>query len=83
MKSEAYRNRRAKREYLGDKKTKEFMKRLNGFFQGTVEIPRIRIGKRQEVEMLVREEAWLFAKYLRNEQKMWKPRIARLDSNLD
>ena len=54
------------------------MKKLNAFFQSTVEIPRIRIGKRQEVETLMREEAWLFAKYLRKERKMWNPRIVAL-----
>ena len=75
-KSEAYRNRRAKREYLNDSKTRDFMRKLNAFFQSTVEVPRIRIGKRQEVETLINEEAWLFAKYLRNERKTWDPRIA-------
>ena len=74
-KSETYRNRRAKREYLNDAKTRDFMKRLNGFFQSVVEVPRIRVGKRQEVETLINEEAWLFAKYLRNEKKAWNPRI--------
>lgn len=81
MKSETYRNRRGKREYLNDKKTKVFMKKLNAFFQSTVEIPRIRIGKRQEVETLIREEAWLFAKYLRNERETWEPRIVNLNPN--
>ena len=77
-KSETYRKRRAKREYLNDAKTMDFMRRLNAFFRSTVEVPRIRIGKRQEVETLINEEAWLFAKYLRNERKAWKPRIVNL-----
>ena len=32
--------------------------------------------QQQEIEPLIREEAYLFAKYLRNERKMWNPRIA-------
>jgi len=81
MKSETYRDRRGKREYLNDKKTRDFMRKLNAFFQSTVEIPRIRIGRRQEVETLMREEAWLFAKYLRKERKTWNPRIVSFDSD--
>lgn len=78
VKSETYRNRRGKREYRNDKETRDFMRKLNGFFQSTVEVPRIRIGKRQEVETLINEEAWLFAKYLRSERTMWTPRIINL-----
>jgi len=74
-KSEVYRNRRAKREYLSDSKTRDFMRRLNAFFQSTVEVPRIRIGKRQEVETLINEEALLLAKFLRDEITNWVPRI--------
>lgn len=54
------------------------MKRLNRFFECEVEIPRIRIGKRQTIETLINEEAWLFAKFLREERKMWNPRIVNL-----
>ena len=50
-------------------------KRLNAFFQSAVEIPRMRIGRKQEVETLIREEAWLFAKYLRKERKEWNSRL--------
>jgi NADPH-dependent 2,4-dienoyl-CoA reductase/sulfur reductase-like enzyme len=41
-----------------------------------VEIPRIRVGKRQTIETLINEEALLFAKYLRDERETWIPRIA-------
>jgi hypothetical protein len=54
------------------------MKQLNAFFESVVEVPRIRVGKRQTIETLINEEAWLFAKYLRNERKTWKPRIVNL-----
>ena len=41
-----------------------------------VKIPRINISKKQQIETLVSEEASLFAMYLRNEKKNWKPRLA-------
>ena len=56
--------------------TNEFIKRLNVYFRSKVEVPRIRVGKRQEIETLINEEALLLAKYLRNEKKSWIPRIA-------
>jgi hypothetical protein len=43
-----------------------------------VEIPRIRVGKKQTIETLINEEALLFAKYLRTEKNTWIPRIAEL-----
>jgi len=52
------------------------MKQLFKFFEREVEVPRIRIGKRQTIETLINEEALLFAKYLRNERETWSPRIA-------
>jgi len=54
------------------------MNRLNGFFEGKVEVPRIRVGNRQTVETLINEEALLFAKYLRDERETWTPRITAL-----
>lgn len=44
-------------------------------FNREVEIPRIKVGTRQTIKTLINEEALLFAKYLRNEQKASKPRI--------
>ena len=41
-------------------------------FTSKVDIPRIKVGNKQEIETLFSEEAYLFAKYLRKE---WKPRI--------
>jgi hypothetical protein len=43
-----------------------------------VEIPRMKVGKRQTFETLINEETFLLAKYLRNERKDWTPRIAVL-----
>jgi 23S rRNA pseudoU1915 N3-methylase RlmH len=67
--------KKRKREYLVDVETKDFSKRLNDYFETYVEIPRIKVGKRQTIETLISEEALLFAKYLRNEKKDWTPRI--------
>jgi len=69
-------DRRGKREYLSDTKTGEMLKLLNRYLEGMVELPRIRIGKRQTIETLINEEALLLAKFLRNERKTWTPRTA-------
>ncbi len=36
------------------------------FSKNTVGIPRMKVGKKQTAEILINEEALLFAKYLRN-----------------
>jgi len=54
--------------------TKDFTAKLNNYFETTVEIPRMKVGKRQTIETLINEEALLLAKYLRNEKKDWIPR---------
>jgi len=69
------RNKKRKREYLNDLKTKDFMNQLNGFFEAFVEIPRINVGERQTIETLINEEALLLAKFLRGEIKTWNPRL--------
>lgn len=69
------RKRKGKREYLNDIKTRHLMNDLNNYFEETIEIPRIRVGKKQTIETLINEEALLFAKYLRNEGAEWTPRI--------
>jgi CRISPR-associated protein Cas1 len=67
--------KKGKREYLNDVETKNFTARLNNFFEAYVEVPRIKVGKRQTIETLISEETLLFAKCLRNEIKNWTPRI--------
>ena len=74
----AFRKRRGKREYLNKVKTKDFVKGLNAYFQRKVDIPRIRVGCKQEIETIIAEEALLFAKYLRNERDEWTPRVVSL-----
>jgi len=78
----ARRNRKGKREYLNNLQTRDLMKQLNQYFDSSVEIPRIRIGKRQTLDTLISEEALLFAKFLRNERKEWKPRIPTINVHL-
>jgi hypothetical protein len=48
-----------------------------------VQIPRVRMGEKQEIETLISEEAFLFSQYVGNERKDWNPRIANLDFNVD
>jgi len=48
---------------------------LDGFFETTIEIPRMKVGKRQTIETLINEETLLFAKYLRGEHETWLPRL--------
>jgi len=68
--------RKGKRQYLNEKMTNDFMIRLNAYFESKVEIPRIKVGKRQQIETLINEDALLLAKYIRDERKTWSPRIA-------
>ncbi|MGA2572976.1 MAG: hypothetical protein ABSF36_02060 [Candidatus Methanomethylicaceae archaeon] len=51
------RNKKGKREYLNDLKTKDMMDKLNDYFESMVEIPRIKVGERQTLETLINEEA--------------------------
>jgi CRISPR-associated protein Cas1 len=69
------RKKKGKRVYLNDVQTQDLMKQLNEFFESTVEIPRINVGKKQTIESLLNEETSLLAKFLRDEQKTWIPRI--------
>lgn len=51
------------------------MKELYSYFDSMVEVPRIKVGKKQTIDTLISEESLLFAKYLRDERNEWKPRI--------
>ncbi len=73
-----HRSGRAKRKYVNDKKTRDLMKHLVTFCELEVQVPRMKIVKRQTVETLISEESLLFAKYLRNDRKTWKPGITVL-----
>ena len=69
------RHKIGKREFLNDCDSKGLMDGLNKYFETIMEIPRMKVGKRQTFETLINEEALLLAKYLRNERKEWNPRI--------
>jgi CRISPR-associated protein Cas1 len=76
MKHEDYsKNKIGQREYLNNSMTNDLAQKLYQYFESTVEIPRMKHGKRQTVETLINEEALLFAQYLRNEKQTWIPRI--------
>jgi hypothetical protein len=49
-----------KREYLNNIETRKFAKKLNKYLETIVEIPRMRVEKRQTIETLINEEASLF-----------------------
>jgi len=78
LRTEKSSNKKGKREYLADVKTDRFTSEMNNYFLTIVEVPRIKIGKRQKIESLINEETLLFGKYLRGERKEWVPRIANL-----
>ena len=79
LKTETYSGDKfGKRQYLTETGNKDFLNRLNRYFETKVTIPRIRLGARQEIETLIGEEAFLFAKYLRDEKPTWHPRIVEL-----
>jgi len=69
------RKRKGMREYLKGLQTRDLMRRLYSYFVRKVEVPRIRVGKRQTIETLINEEALLLAKFLRDERETWVPRI--------
>ena len=67
-----------KREYLSNQQTRELLMKLNNLFELTVEVPRIKVGKKQTIETLINEEALLLAKFIREERKTWILRVAIL-----
>ena len=75
IKTENIGKKKGKREYLKDIQTGDLTRQLSKYFETSVQIPRMKIGKKQTIETLINEEALLFARYLRNESREWKPRI--------
>lgn len=64
-----------KRIHLCEFETGELADALNGLFDSVVEIPRIKVGKKQTLDTLICEEALLLAKFLRGERNIWVPRL--------
>jgi hypothetical protein len=73
------RNKKGKRVYLNGVQTRKLMKQLDNFFESYIEIPRMRVGKRQTIETLINEKTLLFAKYLRCEIKPWVLQKGRMN----
>jgi hypothetical protein len=71
-------SKNGKKIHLCDYETDELAEDLNALFERTVEIPRIKVGKRQSLETLISEEALLFAQFLRSERQIWIPRVPSL-----
>jgi hypothetical protein len=55
------------------------IKKLEMLFESTIEVSRIKVGKKQSVETLINEEALLFAKFLSNENEKWNSRKVDLN----
>ena len=55
------------------------MKQLNSLFKITLEVLRMKVGKEQNIEPLINEEAYIFGKFLRKENFEWNPRIFSLN----
>ena len=68
------RKKKGKREYLNNKQTKDLMNNFSKYFESTVEVPRMKIGKKQCIEALINEEALLLAQCIMSNRKIWKPR---------
>jgi len=83
LKEDSISKRKSKRVFLKDSKSREFMRKLNRYFETFVNIPRIRVGHKQELETLICEEALVFASCLRSNKKSWKPRIPKLSEVLN
>jgi CRISPR-associated protein Cas1 len=76
MRTEFWEKLRGRRIFLREIETHGLFEDLEEFFdKGIVEIPRIKVGKRQTIQTLINEEAQLFAMYFRGERKTWIPRI--------
>ena len=73
-----YAGRKTKREFLNSVKRKEFLDSFDAHFDTVIEIPRVRRGRKQQIETLIGEEVLLLAQYLRNERQTWVPRTASL-----
>jgi CRISPR-associated endonuclease Cas1 len=73
-----FNDKKGKRMYLNKTKTNELLSGVHDYFRSIVNVPRIKMGKRQEIESLINEEAFLLAKYMMDEKPNWTPRIAEL-----
>lgn len=78
LKIEDFSGKKGRRQFLSDGKAREMVSALDKYFETMVSVPRIRRGRKQELETLINEEALLLAQYLRNEKPTWQPRFVTL-----
>ncbi len=76
VKTEEKNKKRSKRVYLNDSLTQDLVDKLFAFFRTKVYIPSVKRGRKQELETLINEEAFLIGRYLRLKGERWVPRIA-------
>ena len=69
------RTRKGKRQYPKEEMQEDFFEGLGLYFEKELDIPRVNVGKRQEFESLISEEALQLARFLRTEVFSWTPRI--------
>jgi hypothetical protein len=67
-----------KRVHLVDYKTNDLAEGLTQLFEKQVKVPRVRHGSNQSLNSLISEEAFLLAKFLRNERNNWIPRLVQV-----
>jgi CRISPR/Cas system-associated endonuclease Cas1 len=67
-----------KRVFLRGYEAGKLWESLARLFERMIEVPRMKVGKRQTLETLIKEEALLLAKFLRGEREAGTPRIASL-----
>jgi len=67
-----------KKIHLKEFETDSLAEDLNAFFDRLVNIERIKVGNWQTIDTLISEEALLFANFLRNERKVWVPRLPQI-----
>ena len=76
-KDDIHAGRKGKRAFLNKERNKEFLDRLEYYFQTRVNVPRVKIGNKQELETVINEEAMLLASYIRG-KRIWEPRVVPL-----
>jgi CRISPR/Cas system-associated endonuclease Cas1 len=79
LKADTMAGRRGKKVFLNKQRNKDFLRKLEDYFQGYVLIHRVRMGKKQRLNNLISEEALQLARFLRCEIEEWIPRIVSLE----
>ncbi|MDQ1279106.1 MAG: hypothetical protein QG670_366 [Thermoproteota archaeon] len=54
---------------------------LQEFFESIIDVPRMKVGKKQSLNSLICKETSLFARRLKDESKSWIPRLPEITLN--